>query len=126
VTARLPAASARAGSVLEARDVVKSFGSTPALRGASVSVARGEILAVMGPSGSGKSTLLHCLAGILVPESGEIRLQGRRIDTLRENQRSALRRAKGPLSRGGSKSMSAPSVIASMSLMVLRAPVSFR
>src|SRR6516165_1933931 len=92
VTARLPAASARAGSVLEARDVVKSFGSTPALRGASVSVARGEILAVMGPSGSGKSTLLHCLAGILVPESGEIRFQGRRIDTLRENQRSALRR----------------------------------
>ena len=92
VTAELPAASARAGSVLEARDVVKSFGSTPALRGASVSVARGEILAVMGPSGSGKSTLLHCLAGILVPDAGEIRLQGRRIDTLRENERSALRR----------------------------------
>jgi len=81
-----------AGCVIEARDAVKSFGPTPALRGASVSVGRGEILAVMGPSGSGKSTLLHCLAGILVPESGEIRLQGRRIDTLRENQRSALRR----------------------------------
>ena len=92
MTAELPAASARAGSVIEARDVVRSFGQTPALRGASVSVARGEILAVMGPSGSGKSTLLHCLAGILVPESGEIRFAGRRIDMLRENQRSALRR----------------------------------
>jgi len=92
VTARLPAASARAGSVLEARDVVKSFGSTPALRGASVSVARGEILAVMGPSGSGKSTLLHCLAGILTPDSGEVSFAGRRIDMLAENWRRARRR----------------------------------
>jgi len=71
---------------------VLSFGDTPALRGATVSVARGEILAVMGPSGSGKSTLLHCLAGILVPDSGEIYLAGERIDTLREQERSALRR----------------------------------
>jgi len=78
--------------VIEARDVVKSFGQTPALRGASVSVARGEILAVMGPSGSGKSTLLHCLAGILVPDSGQVSFAGRRIDSLRENERSALRR----------------------------------
>ena len=78
--------------MIEARDVVKSFGQTPALRGASVSVARGEILAVMGPSGSGKSTLLHCLAGILVPDSGQVSFAGRRIDSLRENERSALRR----------------------------------
>ncbi len=55
------------GVIIEARDLVLSFGETPALRGASVSVKRGEVLAVMGPSGSGKSTLLHCLAGILVP-----------------------------------------------------------
>ena len=81
-----------AGCVIEARAAVRSFGQTPALRGASVSVARGEILAVMGPSGSGTSTLLHCLAGILVPESGEIRFAGRQIGTLRENERSALRR----------------------------------
>jgi putative ABC transport system ATP-binding protein len=46
----------------------------------------------MGPSGSGKSTLLHCLAGILVPRTGEIRLSGQRIDTLPESQRSTLRR----------------------------------
>jgi putative ABC transport system ATP-binding protein len=57
-----------------------------------VSVARGEILAVMGPSGSGKSTLLHCLAGILVPDSGQVSFAGRRLDTMRENERSALRR----------------------------------
>jgi putative ABC transport system ATP-binding protein len=78
--------------VIEARDVRLSFGQTPALRGADVVVQAGEILAVMGPSGSGKSTLLHCLAGILVPDSGEVHYDGRRIDTLGETQRSALRR----------------------------------
>ncbi|MFL6162041.1 MAG: ABC transporter ATP-binding protein [Jatrophihabitantaceae bacterium] len=78
--------------VIEARELALSFGQTPALRGASVSVAAGEILAVMGPSGSGKSTLLHCLAGILVPDAGEVRFAGRRLDTLGETERSALRR----------------------------------
>jgi putative ABC transport system ATP-binding protein len=80
------------GTVLEARDLVLSFGETPALRGASVAVKKGEVLAVMGPSGSGKSTLLHCMAGILVPDSGEILLDGERLDTMREKERSALRR----------------------------------
>jgi putative ABC transport system ATP-binding protein len=80
------------GCLIEARDVTRSFGQTKALRGANVAVAQGEILAVMGPSGSGKSTLLHCLAGILAPDSGEIWFSGRRIDTLNENERSALRR----------------------------------
>ena len=69
-----------------------SFGATPALRGASLTVAAGEILAVMGPSGSGKSTLLHCLAGILMPDRGEILFAGRRIDTMGEQERSSLRR----------------------------------
>ena len=78
--------------VVEARHVVRSFGETPALRGANLSVRRGEIVAVMGPSGSGKSTLLHCLAGILVPDAGEVRFDGQRIDTMRESERSRLRR----------------------------------
>jgi putative ABC transport system ATP-binding protein len=78
--------------IVDARDLVLSFGKTPALRSATVSAIQGEILAVMGPSGSGKSTLLHCLAGILVPESGEVWYDGRRVDTLGEPQRSALRR----------------------------------
>jgi putative ABC transport system ATP-binding protein len=80
------------GCLLEARDLVRSYGQTPALRGASVSVAAGEILAVMGPSGSGKSTLLHCLAGILTPDSGQVWFDGQRIDAMGENERSALRR----------------------------------
>ena len=80
------------GTVIEARDVVLSFGNTPALRGADLAVRAGEILAVMGPSGSGKSTLLHCLAGILVPDTGEVHFDGQRIDNLGETGRSALRR----------------------------------
>lgn len=79
-------------TILEARDLVLSFGETPALRGASLSVVKGEVLAVMGPSGSGKSTLLHCLAGILTPDSGEVYFDGQRLDTLREGDRSRLRR----------------------------------
>ena len=79
-------------AIIEARDVIKSFGQTPALRGATLTVAPGEILAVMGPSGSGKSTLLHCLAGILAPDHGEVWFAGQRLDTLGENRRSDLRR----------------------------------
>jgi putative ABC transport system ATP-binding protein len=89
---RAAGAAEPAAPVLEAVDVTLSFGQTPALRGASVTVEAGEILAVMGPSGSGKSTLLHCLAGILVPDGGAVRTGGRRIDTMREAERSALRR----------------------------------
>jgi putative ABC transport system ATP-binding protein len=93
VTANLPAAAEpETGTVVEARDLVKSFGETPALRGASLTVRRGEIVAVMGPSGSGKSTLLHCLAGILVPEQGQVWFGGQRLDTLSDERRSALRR----------------------------------
>jgi len=78
--------------LIEARDVVKSFGQTPALRGASVSAAAGEIIAIMGPSGSGKSTLLHCMAGIFKPDSGQVWFDGTRLDELSETKRTELRR----------------------------------
>jgi putative ABC transport system ATP-binding protein len=80
------------GPIVEGRDLVLSFGETPALRGANFSVAPGEIVAIMGPSGSGKSTLLHCLAGILVPSSGSVSFEGRRIDAMTDKARSKLRR----------------------------------
>jgi putative ABC transport system ATP-binding protein len=91
-TASGPEVMLARSTVLEARDLVHSFGETPALRGASLAVKNGEVLAMMGPSGSGKSTLLHCLAGILLPDSGEIHVDGERLDTMSEKQRSSLRR----------------------------------
>ncbi len=72
--------------------LTKRFGASEALRGASVGVGAGEIVAIMGPSGSGKSTLLHCLAGVLQPDSGEVVFDGRRIDRLRAGERARLRR----------------------------------
>ncbi len=79
-------------NLIEARNVVRSFGETPALRGANLAVGSGEIVAIMGPSGSGKSTLLHCLAGIYRPDSGEIWFDGERVDTWDEDRRTKLRR----------------------------------
>jgi len=86
------AAAGTPPTIIEARDVVKSFGQTPALRGASIAAGAGEIVAIMGPSGSGKSTLLHCLAGILAPDEGEVWFAGQRLDTLPETRRSEIRR----------------------------------
>jgi putative ABC transport system ATP-binding protein len=78
--------------ILIGRGVTRSFGTTPALRGADVEVTAGEIVAIMGPSGSGKSTLLHCLAGILTPDAGEVWFDGARLDSLSDRARTELRR----------------------------------
>ena len=79
-------------ALLEARRLVKAFGATPALRGVDLTVTTGEVVAVLGPSGSGKSTLLHCLAGLSVPDDGDIQYDGQRLDLLSERQRTQLRR----------------------------------
>src|SRR5690606_32179773 len=80
--------------ILQGRGLVKRFGPTLALAGVDIAVRRREAVAIMGPSGSGKSTLLHCLAGIMRPDVGEVTLDGRRVDTMREQERSELRRTR--------------------------------
>jgi len=78
--------------LLAAHAVRKAFGRTEALRGATLSIGDGEVVAVTGPSGSGKSTLLMCLAGVLRPEAGRVEYGGRRLDELSERDRTRLRR----------------------------------
>ncbi|TSE25451.1 Glutamine transport ATP-binding protein GlnQ [Tepidimonas sediminis] len=65
---------------LELRNVVKRFGKTEIIRGVSLAVRRGERVAVIGPNGAGKSTLFNLISGRFPPSSGEILLNGRRID----------------------------------------------
>jgi putative ABC transport system ATP-binding protein len=85
----------RTGTVLEACNLYRFFHSddeeTLALRGVSLRVGSGEMIAVLGPSGSGKSTLLACLAGTDEPDGGEVRILEERITRRPEPQRAAIR-----------------------------------
>ena len=78
--------------LMEARALHKAYGRTEALRGATMSVRTGEVVAVTGSSGSGKSSLLLCLAGVVRPETGEVRYAGMGLDDLSEAARTRLRR----------------------------------
>jgi ABC-type Fe3+/spermidine/putrescine transport system ATPase subunit len=66
-------------TLLSVREVTKRFGSHQALAGVSFEVAAGETVAILGPSGCGKTTLLRLVAGLDVPDSGEISLGGTRV-----------------------------------------------
>lgn len=78
---------------LVATRLVKKYGTqTLALNGVDLTVSPGESLAIMGPSGSGKTTLLHCLAGILPATSGDVRWRGHSISSMRDAERTILRR----------------------------------
>ena len=83
--------------ILQAHQLRKTFGETEAMRGISLDIQRGEVVAIMGPSGSGKSTLLHCLAGIIRPDHGTVTYFEQpatplRIDQLSDAERTKLRR----------------------------------
>jgi branched-chain amino acid transport system ATP-binding protein len=67
---------------LELRDLRKSFGRTEIIRGTSMRIDQGERIAIIGPNGAGKSTLFNLISGRFAPTSGEILLDGQRIDGL--------------------------------------------
>jgi putative ABC transport system ATP-binding protein len=79
-------------ALIKARSLHKTFSRTEALRGVGLEIGSAEHVAITGPSGSGKSTLLLCLAGILLPDSGEVAYNGQRLDSLRDADRTRLRR----------------------------------
>ncbi len=68
---------------VELRDLRKSFGKTELIRGASLAVRPGERVAIIGPNGAGKSTLFNLISGRFAPTSGEVLLNGRRIDGMK-------------------------------------------
>ena len=99
LTEARPAAPETVGTppvLVAARDLTRCYGegdtAVNALRGASLAVDKGELIAVMGPSGSGKSTLMHILAGLDRPTSGEVWIDGTAVSKLGDTQLTKLRR----------------------------------
>jgi putative ABC transport system ATP-binding protein len=81
-------------TVLELRDVHKTYPGEPpveSVRGASLAVEQGDMLAVRGPSGSGKSTLLNLMSALDRPTSGSVRLDGHAVEALRDRELAGLR-----------------------------------
>jgi len=66
--------------VLSARGIVKTYGPVVALDGVDLDLFRGEVLAVIGDNGAGKSTLIKCLTGAEIPDVGELRVDGQKVD----------------------------------------------
>src|SRR5438067_8768605 len=84
------------GTVVSATDLTRRYGegetAVDALRGVSLDVQAGQLVAVMGPSGSGKSTLMHILAGLDKPTSGTVSIGGAELTTLGDSELTKLRR----------------------------------
>ena len=85
----------RVDAIIEAMDVVKTYRTddvvVEALRGVTLTVRRGEMVAIMGPSGCGKTTLLNCMSGLDNIDGGMIRINGEDINSLTDDRRTEFR-----------------------------------
>jgi putative ABC transport system ATP-binding protein len=94
--AAAPQPPATDGTVVVAESLTRRYGeggsAVDALRGVSLEIPRGQFTSVMGPSGSGKSTLMHILAGLDVPTSGTVMIEGRNITEMDDGELTLLRR----------------------------------
>ncbi|MFJ4076242.1 ABC transporter ATP-binding protein [Curtobacterium sp. NPDC089991] len=79
------------GPVLALREVTRTYGDVGALRGVTLDVAAGELVAVVGPSGSGKSTMLNIVGTLDRPTQGSVSIAGNDVATMSDNALSALR-----------------------------------
>ena len=98
--AELASTGTRGGNeppMVAVRDVTRTFGTGPAatraLRGVTLSVAKGQLVAVRGRSGSGKTTLLNIIGGLDSPDTGQVEVGGREVTAMSERERMALRRS---------------------------------
>ena len=96
-----PTTVARTAPMIAVRGLTKKIGRQEVLRGIDLTVAKGETLVIIGRSGGGKSVLLKHLIGLLVPDEGEIWIDGQNIIGLNERKLAAIRRKVGILFQGG-------------------------
>lgn len=94
--------------LLETRDIVKRFGGVVAVNGLSLALMRGEIRGLIGPNGSGKTTTVNILSGLHRLDTGEIDLDGRRLDGLRPHQIAA---------RGVARTFQIPKLFGNMTVL---------
>src|SRR5256712_7192596 len=89
-----------ADAMVEAVDLRKRFDSTEVLKGVSFTLSKGETLVIMGGSGAGKTVLLRLVAGLIRPDGGRLRVFGRSIEHLREEELLPIRRRMGYVFQG--------------------------
>src|SRR6187455_3674452 len=85
----------RTSAIVEARSIVKTYDTgavrVEALRGVDLTLARGEMAAIMGPSGCGKTTLLNCLSGLDTVDEGDVVIEGTSLGTMSDRERTDYR-----------------------------------
>ncbi len=81
--------------ILWAENIRKTYGDVEILRGVSLSISKGELKVLIGPSGAGKSTLLQCLNFLVMPDAGDVWLEGHKIDRKKKSELYAIRQQVG-------------------------------